>query len=87
MANKTKCLTPDAHFSTVVMGGNYEGQEYVSVRVQVPPGVLKHLDSEEAELLETLLHNQVELVLRPYFIMAESNKEKHNEISNSLNRR
>ena len=59
MALETKCLTPDATFHTNV------GTKYITTRV-VLPFELK-ISREEAEVLEKLLHNQIELVLRPYF--------------------
>ena len=68
MALETKCLTPGAQFHTNV------GTEYIAVSVDVPPGTLKDLTKEEAILLEKLLHNQIELVLRPYFMRANKTK-------------
>ena len=65
MALETKCLTPDATFHTNI------GTKYISTRV-VLPFELK-IDEKEAEILEKLLHYQIELVLRPYF--AERNWE------------
>ena len=67
MAIETKCLTPGAHFHTNI-NKDYEGREYVTISVDLPPGTLTNLTKVEAELLEKLLHNQIELVLRPYFI-------------------
>ena len=59
MALETKCLTPETNFHINI------GTKYISIRV-VLPFELK-VKEEEAEILEKLLHNQVELVLRPYF--------------------
>ena len=59
MALETKCFTPDAMIHTNI------GEKYISTRV-VLPFELK-IDEKEAEMLEKLLHNQIELVLRPYF--------------------
>ena len=59
MALETKCLTPEATFHTSI------GTKYISVRVSLPFEL--KADREEAEILEKLLHNQLELVLRPYF--------------------
>ena len=70
MALETKCLTPDAHFHTDIVS-DYEGREYVTGSVDVPPGTIKDLTEAEAEPLEKLLHNQIELVLRPYFMRAK----------------
>tara|TARA_B100001094_G_C18146583_1_gene781114 strand:- start:733 stop:945 length:213 start_codon:yes stop_codon:yes gene_type:complete len=65
MALETKCLTPEAVFHTNI------GTHYISMRVALPFEL--KVSKEEAEVLERLLHNQVELVLRPYF--AERNWE------------
>ena len=73
MALETKCLTPGAQFHTNV------GTEYITVSVDVPPGTLKDLTKEEAELLEKLLHNQIELVLRPYFMRAKHTSVWYNK--------
>jgi hypothetical protein len=59
MADKTRCLTSGAIFHTGISEDN------VSVKVDLP-FKLKITD-EEAEILETLIHNQMELILRPYF--------------------
>ena len=62
MANPTKCLTPGAIFQTRI------STDGVSVRVLMPGNELKGLSEKEAEILETLIHNQLELVLRPFFV-------------------
>ena len=59
MALETKCLTPGANFHSNI------GTKYISMRVGLPFEL--RISEEEAELLENLLHNQVELVLRTYF--------------------
>ncbi len=59
MALETKCLTPDAVFHTNI------GTQYISTRISLPFEL--RVDEKEAEILERLLHNQIELVLRPYF--------------------
>ncbi len=59
MALKTKCLTPDAKFSS------YITDRVVSAAVHLPFEL--DINAEEAELLEKLIHNQLELVLRSYF--------------------
>lgn len=61
MANGTKCLTSGAVFRT------YISDKGVRVAVVMPGDQLKGLNEEEAAILETLIHNQLELVLRPYF--------------------
>ena len=67
MANSTECLTSGAIYQTRI------SSDGVSVRVLVPGNELKDLSEKEAEILETLIHNQLELVLRPYFV--QSNKD------------
>jgi len=59
MALETKCLTPDAIFYSSI------GTKYISMRVVLPFDL--KIDEEEARLLDDLLHNQIELVLRTYF--------------------
>ena len=59
MANKTKCLTNGARFH---IGINEEG---ISAKVDLP--FKFDINEEEAIVLETLIHNQLELVLRSYF--------------------
>ena len=65
MALETKCLTPNAVFHTNI------GTKYITARVVLPFEL--NINEKEAEILEKLLHNQIELVLRPYF--AERNWE------------
>lgn len=57
--NKTKCLTSGAVFNTKITEKNIE------VSVEIPFNL--NLSEKEAEILETLLHNSIETVLRPYF--------------------
>ena len=59
MANATKCLTDGAVFHTKIEEFTLDVKVYLPFRLDV--------DEEEAELLETLIHNQLELVLMPYF--------------------
>ena len=63
MAQETKCLTSGAQFHIRINSD----ADYVSATVDLPPGVLDSVDEEEAEILSRLIHNQLELVLRPYF--------------------
>ncbi len=63
MAVETKCLTNGAIYNTVVTS------QKVSVSVELPFKL--EIGEEEAELLDALIHNQLELVLRPYFLRAE----------------
>jgi len=60
VANKTKCLTSGAVFHTDI------NKRSVSVKVDLPFDL--DVDEKEAEVLENLLHNQLELVLRSYFL-------------------
>ncbi len=59
MALETKCLTPEANFSS------YITDRVVSAAIHLPFDL--GIDSDEAKLLEKLIHNQLELVLRSYF--------------------
>ena len=59
MALQTKCLTQDAIYRTAITG------DKVSVEVSLPFEL--DVTEEEAEILERLVHNQLELVLRSYF--------------------
>ena len=59
MANSTKCLTQGATYRTLI------DRKKVYVSVELPFEL--DIDEEEAEVLDILLHNQVELVLRSYF--------------------
>jgi len=67
MAQKTKCLTNGAQFHIHISSSS----DNIEVKVALPTGMLDCVDEKEAELLSRLIHNQLELVLRPYF-------EKHN---------
>ena len=67
MAQKTKCLTPNSQFHTSI------NKDQVSISVDLPFDIGERLNDDEGELLENLLHNQVELVLRPYFNNVEKN--------------
>lgn len=59
MAVETPCQTPGAVYSTSIT------PQALAVEVQLP--VPLDLTEAEAELLENLVHNAMELVLRPYF--------------------
>ena len=59
MAHETKCLTSGAIFHTAI------NERDVAVLVDLPFKL--EITEEEAEILETLIHNQMELILRPYF--------------------
>lgn len=59
-ANSTACQTPDANFSI------YINERSVSCEVDFPFDL--NLTPEDAELLETNIHNAMELVLRGYFL-------------------
>ena len=58
MAQATKCLTSDAIFHTAIT------EDAVSVKVELPFKL--DISDEEASILERLLHNQFEVVLRYY---------------------
>ena len=70
--NNTKCLTSGAMFHTSIK------PERVGIEVDMPFDL--DIDEEESEILETLLHNVVELVLRPYF--SDSKKDEKILIDN-----
>jgi len=59
MALKTKCLTPGAYFDTEIHSD--------SIKVEVRLPFELEITEEEAILLTSILHNQVEVALRPYF--------------------
>ena len=58
--NKTVCQTPDAQFHVKVSDNK------VSCSVDLP--IHLKLSEKEAKILETNIHNAMELVLAPYFI-------------------
>jgi hypothetical protein len=60
MAMQTVCQTPDAQFHTKITN------DYVSMKIDF--GKVVPLTDEEATLLESNLHNAVELVLARYYI-------------------
>lgn len=59
-ANKTPCQTSGAQFHTQVEG------KQVSITVDLPMEL--DLTVAEAKILETNMHNAMELVLAPYFV-------------------
>ena len=59
MALETKCLTSGAIFHTAI------NDRDVSVKVDLPFKL--DISDEEASILERLLHNQTEVVLRYYY--------------------
>ena len=59
MAAETKCLTNGAIYNTEITS------QKVSVSVELPFKL--EIGEEEAKLLDALIHNQLELVLRTYF--------------------
>ena len=63
MAAETKCLTNGAIYNTEI------SSQKVFVSVELPFKL--EIGEEEAELLDALIHNQLELVLRPYFLRAK----------------
>jgi hypothetical protein len=67
MANSTKCLTDGAIYKTAITNMR------VSATVELP--FILDISEQEAEILETLIHNQLETLLRPYFILNEVKKQ------------
>jgi len=59
MAQETKCLTSGAQFHIGI------GPRKISATVDLPFSL--DVSEEEAEILIRLIHNQLELVLRPYW--------------------
>ena len=59
MAQETKCLTSGGHFHIGI------GPKNIQAIVDLPFEI--KLSEEEAEILTRLIHNQLELVLRPYW--------------------
>ena len=59
MANSTKCLTSGAWFHIGV------SEDGITAKVDLPFRL--DIDEEEAKIIEVLVHNQLELVLRSYF--------------------
>lgn len=59
-ANKTPCQTSGAQFHVKVEG------KAVSISVDLPMDL--ELTEAEAKVLETNMHNAMELVLAPYFV-------------------
>ena len=59
MANSTPCLTPDAQYHTIIKDNS------VTIKVDLPFDL--EIDEREAQVLETLMHNQLELILRTFF--------------------
>ncbi len=59
MANATPCQTSGAIFHIAV------NDKSVSCKVELPMEL--KLSEEQAEILETNIHNAMELVLAPYF--------------------
>lgn len=59
MAQETKCLTSGAIFHTAI------NERDISVKVDLPFKL--EISEEEASILERLLHNQMEIVLRYYY--------------------
>lgn len=60
MANTTPCQTPDAQFHIHV------SEDKIEASVDLPMKL--ELTEEEAKLLDTNIHNALELVLARYFV-------------------
>ncbi len=67
MANSTKCLTSGAIFHTHIK------DDEVVAKVSLPFDL--SLNEDEAEILETLIHNSLEVILRPYFERSAAMKD------------
>ena len=68
MALRTKCQTDGANYSTVIKDRS------VSVKVSIPFKL--DITDEEAQILETNIHNVMEIVLKPYFIDKKEDKKE-----------
>ena len=75
MARETKCLTSGAIF--------HIGIHPNSVVVDVDLPFELDIDEEEAEILSALIHNQLELVLRPYWGNKQLNQKPICEVSSN----
>ena len=73
--NATECLTSGAQFHT------YIDNKDVGINVDLPFEL--SIDENEAADLETLLHNAVEMILRPYFKKEKSFRKKMYNIRNA----
>lgn len=78
MANSTKCLTNGAIFHTKI------SKDTISAKVSLPFSL--DIDSDEAAILETLIHNSLEVVLRPYFVSDDSKNSIESKISDILDK-
>jgi hypothetical protein len=58
-AQETKCQTPDVVYNISI------SDEKISITLDLPKSL--QLDEEEAELLESNIHNSLEIVLSKYF--------------------
>jgi hypothetical protein len=58
-AQETKCQTPDVVYNISI------SDEKISITLDLPKSL--QLDGEEAELLESNIHNSLEIVLSKYF--------------------
>jgi hypothetical protein len=58
-AQETKCQTPDVVYNISI------SDEKISITLDLPKSI--QLDEEEAELLESNIHNSLEIVLSKYF--------------------
>jgi len=64
MAQETKCLTSGARFHIAVK------PNIIDAMVELPFRL--NINEEEAEILTRLIHNQLELVLRSYWVGSKS---------------
>ena len=64
MANSTKCLTSGAIFHTHITDSG------IVTKITLPFNL--DINEDEAEIIETLIHNSLETILRPYFLEQSS---------------
>tara|TARA_X000000950_G_scaffold170481_1_gene207821 strand:- start:5430 stop:5768 length:339 start_codon:yes stop_codon:yes gene_type:complete len=76
MANSTKCLTNGAIFHTEISKGS------ISAKVSLPFSL--DIDSDEAAILETLIHNSLEIILRPYFLHDDKGKSLDKNLESKI---
>jgi len=72
MALKTTCLTPGCQYTTHIT------KDGLTVNIHFPRSI--NFTKREAKLLECLLHNSIECVLRPYFMKTSKRETLKNVI-------
>ena len=74
MALKTNCLTDGCVYHTHIESNSDPYPSHIEVVVDIPSTLA--LTSEQAEEVETLLHNQVELVIAYALQKSRENKDE-----------